>query len=114
MSSVASGTMHTNAQTITDDQHEDNEVVSSENRHVSADDVDLYEHMPDEELLRRVLQVEQQDLDRDREFEAMASSFEAMGTEDQHTNTQSLHNPSGILHIIPQAGASLSRTCSSV
>ena len=104
--------MHTTAQTITDEQQEDNEVVSSENRHVSADDVPLYEHLPDEELLRRDFQVEQQDVDR--EFEAMASSFEAMGTEDQHTNTHSLHNPSGILNIIPQAAASSSRTCSPV
>ena len=52
MRSVGSGTMHTTAQTITDAEQEENDLIRSENRHPSADDVPLYEDLPDDELLR--------------------------------------------------------------
>ena len=79
MSSVGSGTIHTVAQIITEEEQEENDVIRSENRHPSADDNPLFEDLPeDEELLRQLLQAEEEQVeqeDRDRDRDDMASWY---------------------------------------
>ena len=77
MSSVSLGTDHTVAPItpiITDEEQEENDVINSENRHSYADDIALFEHLPDNDhLLRRALLVEEEDgdTDFDRDLHAM-------------------------------------------